>query len=112
MWVAERASNGDEAIAVFNQVIAANPSHGSAFAQRGWRYQQKDKKELAYQDYLAAAKLGDAWGELMTAKYLWSGIGVAQDRETAMVWFRKAAEKGHPDAKLSLKQAQEALAKK
>ena len=97
---------------MFNQVIAVNPSHGSAFAQRGWRYQQKDKKELAYQDYLAAAKLGDAWGELMTAKDLWSGIGVAQDRETAMVWFRKAAEKGHSDAKLSLKQAQEALAKK
>jgi Zn-dependent protease with chaperone function/Tfp pilus assembly protein PilF len=112
VWVARRASNGDEAIALFNQVIEANPNHGEAFAQRGWHYQQKNNKELAFRDYLAAAKLGDAWGELMAGKYLWSGIGVAQDQAAAMVWFRKAAEKGHPDATLTLKQALEQLAKK
>jgi TPR repeat protein len=48
----------------------------------------------------------------MTAKYLWGGIGVKQDRDEALIWFRKAAEKGHPDAKLSLKQALEQLAQK
>ncbi len=112
VWVARRASNNDEAVAVFNQVIEANPTHGEAFAQRGWRHQQKDKKELAYQDFLAAAMLGDPWGELMAGKYLWAGTGVAQDREAAMVWFRNAAAKGHPDAKLSLKQALEEQAKK
>ncbi len=112
VWVARRASNHDEAIAVFNQVIEAKPTHGEAFAQRGWRYQQKDKKELAYQDYLAAAMRGDAWGELMAGKFLWAGIGVTQDREAAMVWFRNAAGKGHPDAKLTLKQAQKELATK
>jgi tetratricopeptide (TPR) repeat protein len=68
--------------------------------------------ELAYQDYLKSAQLGDAWGELMTGKYLWSGWGVKQDRDEALVWLRKAAEKGHPDAKLSLKQALEQLAQK
>lgn len=111
VWMARRATNADEAIAVLSQVIAIDASHANAFAQRGWRYQQQKKIELAFQDYHASAKLGDAWGELMTGKYLWSGWGVKQDRETALVWLRKAAEKGHPDAKLSLKQALEQVAK-
>ena len=112
VWVARRAANADEAITVFNQVIEADSNHGEAFAQRGWRYQQQNKKELAFQDYLASARLGDGWGELMAGKYLWAGIGVKQDRDEALVWFRKAAEKGHPDAKLTLKQALEQLAQK
>jgi Zn-dependent protease with chaperone function len=112
VWIARRASSAEEAIAVLNQVIEADSTRGEAYAQRGWRHQQQNKKELAFQDYLDGAKLGDAWAELMAGKYLWAGIGVAQDREAAMVWFRKAAEKGHPDAKLTLKQALEQLAQK
>ena len=48
----------------------------------------------------------------MAGKYLWSGWGVKQDRDEALVWLRKAAEQGHPDAKLSLKQALEQIGQK
>lgn len=112
VWLATRASNGDEAIALLNQVIEVDTNRGNAYAQRGWRYHKQDKKELAFQDYLASAKLGDAWGEMMTGKYLWSGVGVKQDRDEALVWLRNAAAKGHPEAKLSLQQALEQVAKK
>ena len=110
VWLATRSADIEEALAMLNQVIEADGNNGNAFAQRGWRYQQQNKKERAFQDYLAAARLGDGWGELMTGKYLWVGIGVKQDRDEGLAWLRKAAEKGHPDAKLSLKQALEQLA--
>ena len=48
----------------------------------------------------------------MAGKYLWAGRGVKEDREEALVWLRKAAEQGHPDAKLSLRQALEQLGRK
>jgi TPR repeat protein len=37
---------------------------------------------------------------------------VAENREEALEWLRKADAQGHPDAKLSLKQALEQLGRK
>lgn len=71
VWLSNRSASADEAIALLNQVIEVDPNSAKAFAQRGWRYQQQNKQELAFQDYLASAKLGDGWGELMAGKYLW-----------------------------------------
>ena len=36
----------------------------------------------------------------------WNGWGVAEDRVAAEAWLRKAAERGHPDAQLSLDKIQ------
>ncbi len=101
-----------EAITVMDLVIEANPAAVHAFNQRGWRHQQLGKLDLAYQDYLAAARLGDAWGQLMTGKLLWAGSGVGENREEALEWLRKAAEQGNADARTSLKQALQQLGKK
>lgn len=107
-----KINDADEAIAVLSIVIEADSGMKYAFNQRGWRYQKQGKTDLAYQDYLASAKLGEPWGQLMAGKYLWAGTGVKTDREEAIEWMRKAAAQGHPDAKLTLKQALEQLAKK
>ena len=110
--LASRAADGNEAIAVLSLVIEADPGSAHAFNQRGWRYQQAGRQDLAYQDYLASARLGDGWGQLMAGKSLWVGRGVAENREEALEWLRKADAQGHPDAKLSLKQALEQLGRK
>jgi len=110
--LAGRAKDGNEAIAVLSLVIEAEPGSAQAFNQRGWRHQQAGRPDLAYQDYLASARLGDGWGQLMAGKSLWAGRGVAQNREAALDWLRKADAQGHPDAKLSLKQALEQLERK
>jgi predicted Zn-dependent protease len=102
---ASSAGNADEAIGVLNLVIAVDPGSNHAFNQRGWRHQQQGRVDLAFQDFLASAKLGDGWGQLMAGKYYWAGKGVKEDREEALAWLRKAAAQGHPDAKLSLEQA-------
>jgi Zn-dependent protease with chaperone function/TPR repeat protein len=106
---ASGAGNADEAIGVLNLVIEVDPGSNHAFNQRGWRHQQQGRADLAFQDFLASARLGDAWGQLMAGKYYWAGKGVKEDREEALAWLRKAAAQGHPDAKLSLEQALQQL---
>jgi len=101
-----------EAIAVMDLVIEADPAAVHAFNQRGWRHQQLGKLDFAFQDYLAAARLGDAWGQLMTGKLLWAGRGVNESREQALEWLRKSAEQGNADARTSLEQALQQLGKK
>jgi len=110
--VASRATNAGEAIAVMNLVIDADPKSTSALTQRGWRYQQQNRLDLAFPDYLAAAKLGDPWAELQAGKCLWNGWGVKADREEGLAWLRKAAAHGDRDAKVSLEQALAELARK
>lgn len=111
-YVASRESNATEAIAMLTRVIEADPRSVHVFNQRGWRFQQAGKMELAYQDYLASARLGDGWGQLMTGKMQWAGLGTQANREEALGWLRMAAEQGHPDAKESLRQALEQLERK
>ena len=106
------AKNPLDAIAVMNLVIEADPAAVHAFNQRGWRHQQLGKLELAYQDYLASARLGDAWAQLMTGKLLWAGTGVSENRDEALEWLRKSAEQGNADARTSLEQALQQLGKK
>jgi predicted Zn-dependent protease len=110
--VASRATDAGEAIAVMTLVIDADPSSALALSQRGWRYQQQGKVELAFPDYLAAARLGDPWAQMMTGKLYWAGSGVKQDRDEAVAWLRKAAAQGDRDAKVSLEQALEELPRK
>jgi predicted Zn-dependent protease len=111
-YIAPRASDANEAIAVTSLVLDADPAAAQALRQRGWRYQQQGRLELAFPDYLAAAKLGDAWAQTMTGKLYWAGSGVKQDREEALAWLRKAAAQGERDAQASLEQAQQELARK
>ncbi|MGH8702119.1 MAG: hypothetical protein ACREVR_13245, partial [Burkholderiales bacterium] len=110
--VAASASNADEAIQMMSLVIEVDANSAHAFNQRGWRYQQQGKAEPAFQDFLASARLGDGWGQLMTGKTYWAGKGVKEDREEALIWLRKAAAQGHPDAKLSLEQALQQLGRR
>ena len=106
--LAPNVGNADEVIQLMGLVVEADPANPHAFNQRGWRYQQQGRDDLAFQDFLASARLGEGWGQLMTGKYYWAGKGVREDREEALTWLRKAAEQGHPDAKLSLEQALQA----
>jgi Zn-dependent protease with chaperone function/Tfp pilus assembly protein PilF len=99
------AGSASEAIDLLSLVIEVDPNSVHAFNQRGWRYQQQGRADLAFQDFLASARLGNAWGQLMTGKYYWAGKGVKEDRDEAEAWLRKAAAQGNRDAKLSLEQA-------
>jgi tetratricopeptide (TPR) repeat protein len=105
--VASSAGSANEAIELLSVVIEVDPGSRHAYNQRGWRYQQQGRADLAFQDFLASAQLGDAWGQLMTGKYYWAGKGVQEDRKEAVAWLEKAAAQGNRDAKVSLQQARQ-----
>jgi TPR repeat protein len=109
---ATRSSAAEDTIGVLNLVIEADPWSYHAYNQRGWRHHQQGRVDLAFQDYLASAKLGDAWGQLQTGKLLFAGRGTRENRDEALVWLRKSAEQGNPDAKLSLQQALDQMSRK
>jgi Tfp pilus assembly protein PilF len=108
---AGRSADDAEAIELLNLVLEVDPYSTQALNQRGWRFQKAGRLEAAFQDYLASAKGGDAWGQLQTGKLLWAGKGVPENRDEAVAWLRKSAEQGNKDAKLSLEQALAATAK-
>ena len=110
--VAARSNAADDAIDVLNLVIEVDPRSHHAYNQRGWKHQQQGRQELAFQDYLASAKLGDAWGQLQAGKFYWAGRGTREDREEGLTWLRKSAEQGNADAKVSLQQALDQIGRK
>lgn len=108
---AARTHDAAEAIQVLDLVLEVDPHHAQARNQRGWRYQGLGKLDAAFQDYLASAQAGDAWGQLQAGKLYWAGKGVTEDREQAVQWLRKSAAQGNRDAEVSLQQALQAMGK-
>jgi predicted Zn-dependent protease len=105
--VARKIGDVGEAIRLLDLVIEVDPNSMKAFTERGWKYQQTGHLDIAFQDYLAAAKLGDSWAQMQVGKFYFNGWDIPQDREEGLMWLRKAAEHGDRDAKLSLQQALE-----
>jgi predicted Zn-dependent protease len=104
-YLAPKAADANEAIRVTSLVLEVDPASVGALNQRGWRYYGLGKKDLAFRDYMASAKLGDAWAQLQVGKFYWHGLGIEENHDEALVWLRKAAAQGDADAKLSLEQA-------
>ena len=109
---AARLDASDDVIAVLGLVIEVDPRSHHAYNQRGWKHQQQGKMEPAFQDYLASAKLGDAWAQFQAGKLYLAGRGVREDREEGLAWLRKSAEQGNTEAKASLQQALDQLGRK
>jgi TPR repeat protein len=55
--------------------------------------------------YRKAAEQGDAAGEYGLGRMYAAGEGVARDAAQALAWFRRAADKNHPDAVEALARA-------
>jgi Zn-dependent protease with chaperone function/TPR repeat protein len=111
VYHAGRLADAEEAIAMLDLVLEVDPHATHALNQRGWRHQGLKRFDAAFRDYRASAEQGDAWAQMMTGKFLWQGQGIAEDREQAVAWLRKAADQGNRDAKVSLEQALAAMAK-
>lgn len=85
-------------------VIEARPDATGAYNQRGWAYYSIGKLDLAFQDYLTSARMGDATAQLQLGRLYVAGTGVRQDRETGLSWVRKAAAQGEPMARQMLEE--------
>ncbi|MCL4461981.1 MAG: hypothetical protein M1297_09810 [Nitrospirae bacterium] len=57
---------------------------------------KKEKQRKAFLCFRQSALLGYSWGEVWLGILYYNGWGVAQDRNKALVWWKKAAEQGNP----------------
>ena len=90
--------------------LRKHPTHTTLLNQRGWIDQQRGEMANAYERFLASAKLGDRYGQMMAGKYLFSGVGgIAPDREEGLKLLQAAAAQGEADAQYSIVEALELM---
>ena len=88
-----------EMIAVATLVVEVDAGASNALTHRGWAFEQLGQRDAAFQDYISAAKLGDAWAQLKVGMAYLEGAGVTRDDEQGVGWLRKSAAQGNADAK-------------
>jgi predicted Zn-dependent protease len=97
--------NHEETIAVATLVIEVDPGAGLAFAHRGWAEEQLGRRDAAFQDYLAGAKLGEAWAQQKVGVAYLEGAVVKRDEAEGIGWLQKSAAQGNDEAKRVLQAA-------
>lgn len=100
-----------DTIPLMDAYIKHFPRNAELYNARGWVHQERGNKAAAHPDLLKSAELGNAWGQTMAGKYLFSGWGGPVDRVKALGLLKAAAEQGEPNAQLSVVQALEYLGK-
>src|SRR6185503_3660887 len=60
-WAASRGTDREDVIRMTSYVIEVDPGIAQAYNARGWAQQNLGRNEAAFNDYLEAARLGDAW---------------------------------------------------
>lgn len=89
-----------------DRMVERFPHHAELRTQRGWLLQEKGNWAMAYADYRVAAEQGHTWAQMQIGKYLFNGWGgIPIDREEALVWLKRAADKGELNAQYSLAEA-------
>jgi tetratricopeptide (TPR) repeat protein len=95
----------DEALAFFNQAIAAGADYAEVYLSRGISLHHLGRKKDALEDYLRAAERGNAWAQNEVGKHYWHGIILERNRAEAIKWFTLSADQGVADAKKNLEWA-------
>jgi tetratricopeptide (TPR) repeat protein len=95
-----------QVIELYTRYLARVPNNVIALRSRGWAYDRIDDPQ-AVADLSAAAVLGDAFSQNRLGEYNFYGLPgvVHQDRESAIKWFRMAAEQKYPDGMANLQKA-------
>jgi len=101
-----KAEDWPQAVKLYTRLLAQNPQDSSTLRMRGWAYDRMDDP-LAIADFTAAANLGDAFAQNRLGEFNFYGIPnvVPKDRESAIKWFRMAAEQGYPAGVQNLQMA-------
>jgi TPR repeat protein len=81
------------------------PTMVQAGYEEGYQAANKGAYTTAFKEFKTAAEKGDARAQYSLAVMYNDGIGVKKNPDEALIWFRKAAAKGHPMAKEVLKQS-------
>lgn len=103
-----RAQQVDRAISIYSKIVADFDGETNAHLWRGSLYQEEKRDyKRAFDDMLAAARLGDKVAQNNVGYYYMTGRGVPRDLELAKEYFKLSADQGfeHAREKLKLLQA-------
>lgn len=92
--------DSEKAIEYFQQAI--DMGYNDGVVGIGFVYSAQGNDEKSFEYFLKAAEQGNLSGMYETGLDYFYGIGVSVNKDEAVKWWRKAAEKGHPAAKESL----------
>ena len=97
------AQDWQRVVKLYTQYLDRLPGNVIALRSRGWAYDRMDDPR-AVQDLTAAANLGDAFSQNRLGEYNFYGIPgvVPRNRESALEWFRMAADQKYPNAAANL----------
>jgi TPR repeat protein len=97
------AQDWQRVVELYTQYLDRVPGNVIALRSRGWAYDRMDDPR-AVRDLTAAANLGDAFSQNRLGEYNFYGIPgvVPRDRESALEWFRMAADQKYPNAAANL----------
>jgi len=101
-----KVENWPQAVKLYTKLLEKNPQDANALSLRGWAYDRMDNPH-AIEDFTAAANLGDAFSQNRLGELSFYGIPdvVPKNRESAIKWFRMAADQGYPDGVKNLQMA-------
>ena len=105
IYAARRIGDQKKLIDFATQAVNADARWPYPYVQRGWAHEKEGRREAAFQDYLAAAQLGDPWAEMRVGHGYFMGWGVAVDRDEGIAWLRKATAHGNVEARGMLDKA-------
>jgi Zn-dependent protease with chaperone function/TPR repeat protein len=88
-----------EVLDAMNLVLKSEPALATALNMRAYAYQETGNLELAFQDLLASAKLGDGWAQMQVGIWYQEGTGVKRDYDESLAWLAKAVEQDVPYAR-------------
>jgi tetratricopeptide (TPR) repeat protein len=95
-----------QAVKLYTSFLEKSPDDARALSLRGWAYDRMDNPH-AVEDFTAAANLGDAFSQNRLGEFSFYGIPnvVPRNRESAIRWFRMAADQGYPEGVKNLQMA-------
>lgn len=92
-----------QAIPDLDRILAMDPESKRAYANRAYAYDHTKNFSKAFEDYKAAAELGDPWAQNRLGDMYWNGIGAPVNKQEAVKWFRRAAANGSKEGEENLK---------
>jgi TPR repeat protein len=95
----------NEIIPYANQYLEYQPGTDEILMRRGVAFWKVGRNTEAYADFLASAKMGNAFSQNKVGWFLSQGLGVAQDMTEAVAWWQKAAANGDKDGINNVREA-------
>lgn len=98
----QQAKHPEKTIRFINTALLEGESGRYAYLRRGFAYYALGKKKEAADDYLRAARMGNAWAQNALGAMMVLGDGIPVNVDEGIRWLEHSSQRGNQDAKKNL----------